>query len=375
MSRLQPENEDYSWLVDALGGPGSGPHSDALVRPSADRPELFLPLDSARVSAAALRRYHDGRTRADRVKTAIAIATAKSGLLRFVPGDPVQLRPFALVETLAAELNEPALHVAITLGPRRRNRKPVMQLIRPDGTTVGFAKVGWSPFTRELVGNESKWLQRFADRAPDGVEIPRVLASVDQPDRLVVVSSPLVTSRRSGMNGYLSPDTIIELARALGSEHKLVAELPHLDELRHGRVGQLVDIEKLVERHGDAAIELGAWHGDLTPWNTSTDGGRTQIWDWEFADDARPVGFDLLHNAFELVRRSAPRNEARALASVCTTAASILRPLDQPVDAVVDLYLCELVQREARLRGEGWTPADLGPLETHAVAALNRRLE
>lgn len=374
MSRLQPENEDYSWLVDALGGPGSGPHSDALARPSADRPELFLPLDSNHVSAAALRRYHDGRTRSDRIKTTAAIATARSGLLRFVPGDLVQLQPFALVETLAAALDEPALHVAITLGPRRRNRKPVLQLIRPDGSTVGFAKVGWSPFTRELVGNEAKWLHRFAGHAPKAVEIPRVLASIDEPGRLVVVSSPLVTSRRSGKDGRLSSETIIELARALGTEDRPFAEAPHLNELRRGRVGELLDIEALVDRHADATLELGAWHGDLTPWNTSTDAGRTQIWDWEFADDARPVGFDLLHNAFELVRRSAPRNEARALASVCATAVSILQPLDQPVDAVVDLYLCELIQREARLRGEGWTPSDLGPLEILAVDALNARM-
>lgn len=374
MTQIQPDNEDYRWLLDALGGLGSGDGAASLVRPSADHPELFIPLASPVVAAATLRRYHDGRTHADRAKTAVALAAARSGLLRFAPGDQVKAGPFALVDRLSAELDEPNLHAAVTLGPRRRNRKPVLQLIRSDGSTVGFAKVGWSPFTRALVGNEATWLRNFAGHAPKGVEIPRVLACIDEPDRLVVVSSPLVTSPLSGLAGRLGTDQVVELSRALGSHRVQFADLPHLDSLRAGRVGQLADIEAMNQKHSDASIELGAWHGDLTPWNTSTSGGTTLIWDWEFADGDRPVGFDLLHNAFELVRRAAPKNEEAALISVCAEADSILAPLGQPADAVVDLYLCELIQREARLRGEGWDPSDLGPLESHAAGMLNERL-
>lgn len=374
MSREQPDNEDYRWLLDALGGTGSGPSHEAFVRPSADDPQFFIPLDSPAVTSASLRRYHDGRSHADRAKTAVALTAARLDMLRFAPGEEVRCGPFAIVERLAVELDEPELHVAVTLGPRRRNRKPVLQLIRPDGTSVGFAKVGWSPFTRTLVGNEAAWLQRFDGHAPSGVEIPRVLACIDEPERLVVVTSPLATSPLSGLAGRLTNIQIISLARALGTERVTFDALPHLDSLRAGRIGELTDIEALVTRHRAASVELGAWHGDLTPWNTSTAGGTTLIWDWEFADGQRPVGFDLLHNAFELVRRSAPKNEANALTAVCHQAEEILTPLGQPVDAVVDLYLCELIQREARLAGEGWDPSDLGPLETCAAAVLNERL-
>lgn len=374
MSPLQPDNEDYRWLLDALGGPGTGEPTSAFVRPSADHPEFFIPLASPRVAAASLRRYHDGRSHADRAKTVIALAGARSGMLRFAPGDEVRVGPFALVEQLATELNEPDLHVAVTLGPRRRNRKPVLQLIRPDGSSVGFAKIGWSPFTRALVDNEATWLQRFAGHTPDGVEIPRVIARIDDPDRLAVVTSPLTTSPLSGLAGRLTTNQVIELARSLGTQRMTFESLPLLGSLRSGRVGQLVDVNALASRHADTSIEIGAWHGDLTPWNTSTVSGKTLIWDWEFADDCRPVGFDLLHNAFELVRRSAAKNEAKALVAVCAEADSILTPLGQPTSPVVDLYLAELIQREARLRGEGWDPSDLGPLESHAADLLNERL-
>jgi len=206
------------------------------------------------------------------------------------------------------------------------------------------------------------------------VEIPRVLTCIDEPDRLVVVTSPLVTSPLSGLAGRLGSEQVVEMSRALGTERVVFEDLRHLPALRAGRVGELTNIDVLTERHSGSSVELGAWHGDLTPWNTSTAKGTTLIWDWEFAGGERPVGFDLLHNAFELVRRSAPKNEANALVAVCADADAILSPLDQPTDAVVDLYLCELIEREARLRGEGWDPSDLGPLESHAADMLNERL-
>lgn len=374
MSNIQLENEDLAWLLDALGGQGVGPTWRMLARPSATFPELLLPLGSRAVAAGSVRRYHDGKSRKERVITHAAIALARSGALRFAPGDTVDIGPFALIERAAAELDEADVQIAITLGPRRRNRKPVVQLIRNDGTTIGFAKVGWSPFTRTLVDNEAAWLRRLEGAVPEAMQIPTVLARVEDGARTMIVTSALATSRRSGVNGGLSSATVLDLARSLGAENHRFADLSQLGCLRRGRVGQLIDIDRLLERHGDTVVELGLWHGDLTPWNTATVGRTTQVWDWEFADDHRPVGFDLLHLAFESVRRQTSHNEENALLHVAERAATVLAPTGQPVEAILDLYLCELIMREERLLGEGWDPLDLGPLETPAAALLARRL-
>jgi hypothetical protein len=368
------ENEDYEWLLDALGGPGLGDPYDVLARPSAAHPQFLVPLDHRAASVGALRRYHDGHTRRERLKASAGISFARWGLLGFAPGDRINVGPFAMVEQLGDLLEEPNLQVAVTLGPRRRNRKPVLQLLRPDGSTVGFAKVGWSRFTASLVDNEARWLERLDSRLPDVIQIPRVITRIDHGERLVVVTSPLATVPPSTGKPRLAPPAIIELARALGTTRVPFAGLPHLDTFRSNRVGQLIDLDRLVDVHRDTTIELGLWHGDLTPWNTSTAGGISRVWDWEFADCDRPVGFDLLHSAFELVRRQRARNEVAALAAVRDQADSICSSIEQPTDAVLDLYLCELIAREARLGGEGWDPSDLGPLETHAVDLLKHRL-
>ncbi len=375
MSQIQLENEDLDWLLDALGGPGVGSSRRMLVRPSASAPELLLPLESRAAGATSLHRYHDGKGRRERTITFGAIALARLGALRFAPGDVVDIGPFALVQRAAEVLDEPDVQIAITLGPRRRNRKPVVQLTRRDGSSVGFAKVGWSPFTKTLVENEATWLEKLDGGVPDTIQIPTVLARIDDGERTMIVTSALTTSRRSGIDGGLSSTTITELARSLGTVRRRVADLPHLSLIRSGRVSQLIDVDRLLDRHGDTVLELGLWHGDLTPWNTATIGRTSQVWDWEFADDGRPVGFDLLHMAFESVRRLASHNEANALRDVAARAAAVLEPTGQAVDATFDLYLCELMMREARLRGEGWEPLDLGPLEAHAAALLRQRLE
>ncbi len=374
MSQIQLENEDLRWLLGALGGPGVGPSRRMLVRPSVSAPELLLPLESRAAGATSLRRYHDGKGRRERAITFGAIGLARLGALRFAPGDAVDVGPFALVQRAAEVLDEPDVQIAITLGPRRRNRKPVVQLTRSDGSSVGFAKVGWSPFTKTLVENEATWLEKLSGGVPDTIRIPTVLARIDDGERTMIVTSALTTSLRSGLDGGLSSATIIELARSLGTVSRRVADLPHLSVIRSGRVGQLIDVDRLLDRHGDTELELGLWHGDLTPWNTATNGRTSQVWDWEFADDGRPIGFDVLHLAFESVRRLASHNEENALRDVAARAAAALEPTGQAVDATFDLYLCELIMREERLRGEGWDPLDLGPLEAPVAALLNQRL-
>lgn len=374
MNTNPPAGEDHEWLRSALGGDGSGAPVHMLARPNASAPELLLPLDSSAAAATSLLRFHDGRSARQRVETVGAHWLARLGLLERAPGTPIEIPPFAVVEELQDALGEPALLTAITLGPRRRNRKPVLQLLRPDGTCLGFAKIGWSPFTRELVANEAHWLKRVADHLPDSLNAPRVLYERDNGEQLLAVTSPLPTPVTARRTNPLPSATVVGLARSLGSSVVRIGDLDHLASWRTSPVADLVDIDRLLDRHGDTTIEVGLWHGDLTRWNTATTRRGTMLWDWEFADADRPVGFDLFHQTFEQVRRDPGRDERAAIAEVLRSGHSLLDGLDQPVDAALDLYLCELIAREVRLQGEGWDPAGLGPLDTVAAARLEERL-
>ena len=45
--------------------------------------------------------------------------------------------------------------VSLRIGPPRANRKPVLELLSPGGEVLGFAKVGVTGLTRELVRAEA----------------------------------------------------------------------------------------------------------------------------------------------------------------------------------------------------------------------------
>jgi hypothetical protein len=124
----------------------------------------------------------------------------------------------------------------------------------------------------------------------------------------------------------------------------------------------------------DLRFQVGAWHGDLTPWNTATNLDGMSIWDWEFAGGHRPIGFDAMHIRFETVRRAAHSNEKAAVRTIVTEAPTIVSGLGQPTEAMIDLYLLDLLAREVRLAGEGWEPKNLGPLDEVATQELIKRL-
>ena len=278
-------SSDLLWVCGALGGESTSeePSRRYLARPSAADPQLLVPLRPRRVAAAALHRVHDARSWRQRLIGLAGQGLALAGGLRLTGGDTVDLAPFPLIEHLSLVLGEPDLIPAISIGPPRRNRKPVVQLVRTDGIVVGFAKVAWSPFTRSLIANEARWLAAVDGHLPRGLRAPVVLAheqrSYAQGPIDVVVTSPVPTPLRSFRDGPLPVPLLAELARSLGTRRCPVAESGLIDQWRT-LIGEVVDLDRLLERIGDVDLELGLWHGDLTPWNTATTRGpMTSVWE------------------------------------------------------------------------------------------------
>ena len=52
--------------------------------------------------------------------------------------------------------------MSLYLSPARANRKPVLQLLTPQGQAAGFAKIGTNQLTRELVTAEYEALAGWA---------------------------------------------------------------------------------------------------------------------------------------------------------------------------------------------------------------------
>jgi len=106
----------------------------------------------------------------------------------------------------------------------------------------------------------------------------------------------------------------------------------------------------------DQVQRVGAWHGDLAPWNLFSTKATVAIIDWEFGASDVPWGFDLCHfytqSAMELVGLTAPVAldwaHQRAIAELKN-----LSLAGTPPAAIWDLYLVELMRRQLALRADG----------------------
>ena len=398
-------DDDLAWLRIVLGAEGESTTNELLARPSLAELHLLVPTRPPAAAAAALRRFDDDRGPA-RIAAGIAgRVVARLGLLGLVPGQRIRLPPFALVEELANVLGEPELVASVTVGTRRRNRKPVLQLLTPAGRIVGYAKVGWSPLSQMLVANEGATLRLVEGRLPRWLEVPAVIHQCPWRGGEVVVTSPLAPPPRvaSVMVGGLlagrgrhdpgtfdpgtfDPGTFNTVVETIAGTDALglqpVGELALFDEWRRmGFANEFgAELDNIRDRHGDVIVRAGLWHGDLTPWNLSARRSAITVWDWEFAGRGRPVGFDALHHEFERHRRTNGGSNRSAIAATIATAAQILGPHLDPgskgrpaVEAIIDLYLCELLAREVQLDGQRWQGGSVARLAEVAVAALAER--
>jgi len=340
--------------------------------PSSEAAELLIPATCEAAARTAVRRYHDGFTLDRRARSWAAELLMRSprlaskvldGRLVAATGPVGDGLLTDIADALARSGPLDELHVAITLARPKSNRKPVLQLIDRNGMCLGWAKVGWNPWTRALVDNEAEWLEC---RPSSPVIAPQVLERLWSRGHLVVVTSGVVGSRRPRRVSDRPPPPEVVLAIAdLGSRTRLaLADTPWWRSVQavlpHGTEREVRAVERVAETVGSSTLEIGAWHGDLTPWNilsTPTRGpGNVQVIDWEFAADGVPLGFDLCHFHTQVgVEMKGLSTPAALDRSARLSPQDLARLGVDPHNQinVYRLYLVELIRRTLALRAAG----------------------
>jgi hypothetical protein len=369
------------------GSPGT-PIAEYLIVPDARRPRLLVPTVSRRVAAVAVRRYAEPQSRAARLKRDAVVAALRTGASGVLLRDRIRVTgPFStsidgyLSDALARELS-----ISVHIGPARANRKPVLQLIGPEGDTFGFGKLGTGPLTQRLVKAETAALTALGSSALTKLTVPRVLHAGQWRGLQVLVQSALpvwlpratLTPRRlvaamldiAGCCGYTQG------ALAVGSYwHELRQRLAAVADRPEG-VGLASAAELLVKHAGETVFRYGAWHGDWAPWNMANVDDALLVWDWERFATGVPLGFDAVHH--ELQRRIQSTGDAKdAVEATVQRAAELLAPFGVPAEArtvTALLYLVDLATRYLTDR-QAEAGARLGVLGTWLLPVLIRRVE
>jgi hypothetical protein len=377
----------YPWPCRTDGSPGT-PIAEYLVVPDARRPKLLVPSGSRRVAAAAVRRYAEPQSRSAKLKRDAVVAAVRTGASAVLLRDRVRVTgPFSssidgyLSEQLGRELS-----VSVHIGPARANRKPVLQLIGPEGDTFGFVKLGTGPLTKQLVQAETAALNELAGCGLTGLTAPRVLHAGEWRGLQVLVQSALpVWLPRAPLTQRRLVAAMLDIAGCCGYTSGPLDESGYWAQLR-GRLAAVGDrsegaglgaaAELLVKHAGDTVFRYGAWHGDWAPWNMANLADGLLVWDWERFTTGVPMGFDAIHH--ELQKRIQSTGDAQdAVEQTVRRAGELLAPFGVPVigrEVTALLYLVDLAVRYLTDR-QAEAGARLGVLGTWLLPVLIRRVE
>jgi len=333
--------------------------SEFIVLRRGREPRLFVPV-GRRASAAAVRRYGEPGSLKARLATRALSMMLRSGIGAVVLRDRLRVEAPTGAPTIESYLKASLgldLVVSMHVGAARANRKPVLQLLTPDGDTFGFAKIGVNLLTTTLVAAEREALTRLGAAGLPGVVIPRVLHYGSWQDLTVMVLSPLpVWQRRTP----LRPDQLAlamgEVAGVAGISRQPLAvssywqalgdQLAGADDTRD-RSALLEVVGDIGRLAGDAVLSFGASHGDWTPWNMASTNNGLLVWDWERFRLGVPVGFDALHHWLQSEVVSAQRDPRAAAADCVQRASSLVAPKIRARDARLTamVYLADLATR------------------------------
>ncbi len=348
------------WPEAVAAGSQSGPRYAVISR--GGRPKLIVPLDSRRAAAAAINRMSGDIGAGAGLVRRLGGHSLRLGLmqpiLRTRWTSPQRGTTPALEDYLRAALGVDEAALAVTVGPPRPNRKPVIEVFKPDGTTIGFAKVGWNGLTRHLVAREAANLELIDRTAMPDVEAPRVLHLGVWRDLDILVLSPLAQPPEANVRRVPTAHEVGQVTTLFTAPDQRLGASPYAIQLddriasRSGDDAALLRraLEQACRADGDTAMRFGGWHGDWTPWNMVAASAGLLVWDWERAGGPVPLGLDAVHYFFQSawLREGAPAEAAIDLAldrsSDVLTALGVPRAHRRSIGL---LYLSELFLRYA----------------------------
>jgi hypothetical protein len=367
------------------GAPRTG-RTEFLVLPSEARAVLLLPRRPRRAAAGALRHYKSSAAGPRRLLFRGLALGAAVGLADALPHririESASSGPSADVAGYLRDVLGADVVVSIRIGPPRANRKPVLELLSPGGQVLGFAKVGITSLTRELVRAEAGALTWLGARPLTRLEVPQLLHHGQWHGHEILVQTPMAGSGRPGTQAELSA-AMKELATVRGVTTQPVFQSQYWRDLRarleaclpQRPAAALLRIMAELEAGADPAnLTFGSWHGDWTPWNMTSSRGRALVWDWERFESGVPVGYDAVHYQLQgAVTGDGPADRAAAEAAV-TGAPAALAPFGVEPGAagfVAALYLLEIAARYLH-DGAAEAGARLGDVGSWLLPVLTR---
>ena len=273
---------------------------DLLMLPPGSWRRILAPVTPLRAAAASFRRNDSRQSVKERAKRVTLRAALLSGASQTLSRERLRLHLPAgaaagrdIEELLSEALGRPVL-VCVAIGSLRPNRKPVLQLVGPDGRCLGFAKLARNELTGDLVRRETAALHLLGGLPLRTLAVPDVLADTTWRGQPLLVMSPVLS--RPG-RGAPPLEAMRELADATGRSTQPLRQTAWWStQVRDASPDLGPVLDRVAQRYGDVPVDTAGSHGDWTEWNNGRlPDGRIGVWDWERFESGVPVGLDLTH--------------------------------------------------------------------------------
>jgi len=274
----------------------------AVIAARSNRRWWLLPLDRRRAAAMSLEMLQPVTPVAQMAKCA-ASTLARFGPLRFLGRGRISLTGLSEQADLQLAFRGNAAHVACFTGTDGPHRKTALQIMDSTANILGYAKLSRAPHVRPYLRNEARVLRQLSELDLRSADVPELLRFRDDSAVTLLITDSL-KSAASAAPLVLGPAHLAFLNELRNKSERLGAE-PTLQWLRQqtARVAQtagaawvrLLDQVMTALQPYAGSIPVCLTHGDFTPWNSFLQRGRLYVFDWEYAQQAWPVGFDLVH--------------------------------------------------------------------------------
>jgi hypothetical protein len=276
-----------------------------FLLPSPASPRWLFPLGNGHGARAGLEIYKPYATGARILKSLLTLMVAARGQALVPHKVLVASRGSLPLEALVREVTgEGEAVFALSLGTPNRFRKLTIQVMRPEGETLGYIKLPLTEAATGRVRHEAEVLRRLENFKALAGHIPKVLHAGDWKNGYILFQSggPSYTGPTQFNNLH---EEFLQKLRGVHPAQKpgeaLLKEVaarwqkaePSLNSAWRA-LGQAA-LTKAEQELKGTMIPCGIMHGDFAPWNTRVGDGRLYAFDWESAAWDAPILWDIFH--------------------------------------------------------------------------------
>jgi thymidylate kinase len=280
----------------------------------------LIPLEAGRAGIRALDLYNAQNRKARFAKALFASGLRLGIERRLMP--PVHLIArrelrarerghVHIFEYIEDALRHENLHFAISAGTPGPERKPVLMVLDGKGETLAYVKVSSSRIPDALVQRETEMLQFLANRRCRSFCAPVVLHSgCWNGHHLIIQSAPKQGTKAAvgDRSRYLNiPKELAALHTRwmpLGEStfwENILLRIPKVPN-RYYRDTLARAVRKAEDWLKGERLPFHLSHGDFASWNTSDDGQKIYVFDWECSREADLPAQDIFHFHFQEMR-------------------------------------------------------------------------